>query len=238
MSKRLYSLITNVALLLGIASALLYSRITHEIAIGIAVVAGILGVGSYFYNSFASGKSECHEAIIDKVDDGNILNMAVMRAGLHPTVIELRDADHIAVDYHLIATRDLYRAEKQLSFYLEQMLSLEAKRKETLIQPFWRHLSGGRRLRYHLGAENHLMTPEVELSPNEAAACAAKIIRDLSGDSKEWDFAFDAKGLRVSRRKTASNVYADFNDDETDIDDEGYFGQGSEDGYWEHSSIH
>lgn len=148
-----------------------------------------------------------------------------------------KHVDHIAVDDHVISATDLYKAEKQLSLYLEHMLSLEAKRKETLMQHFWHH-HAGRRLRYHLGAENHLMTPEVELSPKETAACAAEIIRDLSGDGKEWDFAFDAKGLRVSRRKTLSNVYAVFNDDETDIDDEDDFRQGSEDGYWKHSSIH
>jgi hypothetical protein len=237
MSKRSYSLITNVALLLGIASALLYNRITHEIAIGIAVVAGILGVGAYFYNSFVSRKSESHEAVNHKIDDDNSLNMVVTRAGSHPAVIELKDVDHIAVDDRVISAMDLYKAERQLSLYLEYMRSLEAKRKETLMHHFWRH-HAGRSLRYHLGAENHLMTPEVELSPKETAACAAEIIRDLSGDGKEWDFAFDAKGLRVSRRKTLSNVYAVFDDEEIDIDDEGDFNQRSEDGDWEHSLTH
>ena len=230
MSKRLYSLITNVALLLGIASALLYSRITHEIAIGIAVLAGILGVGAYFYNSFASQESESHENDISH-------DMVGMQAGSRPTVIALKNISHIAMYDHVILAPDIYGAEKQLSLYLEHMLSLDIKRKEILMQNYRRHRAG-RRLRYHLGAENHLMTPEVELSPKETAACAAEIIRDLSGDGKEWNFAFDAKGLRVSRRKTASNVYADFNDDETDIDDEGDFSQGAEDGYRKHSLIH
>jgi hypothetical protein len=201
MSRVSYNLITNVALLLGIASALLYSRITHEIAIGIAIVAGILGVGAYFYNSFASRKSELHEPVADKVDDGNSPDVVGIWTGSHPTVIS-------------------YRAQNKLSLYLEHMVSLEAKRTETLMQQFWRHHTG-RRLRYRLGAENHLMTPEVELSPKETAACAAEIIRHLSGDEEEWDFAFDAKGLRVSRRKTQSNVYAVFIDDDTDSDHEG-----------------
>jgi hypothetical protein len=43
----------------------------------------------------------------------------------------------------------------------------------------------------------------VELSPKEAAACAIEIMLNLAIQDKlnEWEYVFDAKGLRVSMKQ-------------------------------------
>jgi hypothetical protein len=65
------------------------------------------------------------------------------------------------------------------------------------------HNDAGRRMRYHFPADKRLMTPEVELSPKETAACALEIIRKLAIEDRlnEWEYLFDAKGLRVSSKR-------------------------------------
>jgi hypothetical protein len=47
------------------------------------------------------------------------------------------------------------------------------------------------------------MEPEVELSPNEVAACAVEIIRNLalSDDLNKWEYDFGSKGLRISLKR-------------------------------------
>jgi hypothetical protein len=47
------------------------------------------------------------------------------------------------------------------------------------------------------------MEAEVELSPNEVAACAVEIVRNLSlaDDRSKWEYDFGPKGLCISLKR-------------------------------------
>jgi hypothetical protein len=235
MSKQAYNLVTNVALLLGILSAFLYSHIHHEVAIGLAMIAGVMAVGAYFYNAFASCTAVHDEASCDRNDHGSSPAEVVV----HDTASNTRVAIDVAVaaqhnrpmpDLDAIALVGKWARHDLISAYLEQMLSFDAKRKDAFMHHYLLHSNAGRRLRYQFEADNRLITPEVELSPKETASCAAEIIRELTSDGKEWSFAFDSKGLRVSQKKaSAANIFAVFIEGEHENADHNHFYQNNAD---------
>jgi hypothetical protein len=53
-----------------------------------------------------------------------------------------------------------------------------------------------------------LMQPEVELSPNEVAACAFEIMRNfaISENLNQWEYVFGPKGLHVKRAHPMRSV--------------------------------
>jgi hypothetical protein len=212
MSKKTYDWLTNIAVILGVASAFLYSHVPHRFAISLAVIAGLLSVGVYFYNQFFRPKSDkCEEKAeakeLTKLEEDQML------VSLEQRKFEARQrivAAEKQIEMLRIAQMEL---ESQRMFALRQremMLLLESKFRleRTLsaseyMQHFMLHSIFARRLRYNFQSEKGLVSPEVELSPNEAAQCYMEIIRQMTGDEKikGWDYVIDARGLRLSEAR-------------------------------------
>lgn len=242
MSKQAYNSVTNVALLLGILSAFLYSHIPHEVAIGLAIIAGVMAVGAYFYNAFASRQTAVHEeASCDRNDHRPSAAEVVVHDTASNTRVGINVAEHNRhmPDLDAIALVGKWASHDLISAYMEQKLSFDAKRKDAFMHHYLLRNNAGRRLRYQFEADNRLITPEVELSPKETASCAAEIIRELTSDGKEWSFAFDSKGLRVSPKKaSAANFFAVFIEGEHENTDHDYFYENDADhNPWEERSI-
>lgn len=220
MSKKQYNWLTNIALVLGVVSAFLYQRadVPHAVAIALAVAAGVLSVGVYFYNQFAyrSASGVKVDADFDMVvvaADGKGMLAEVKQEevkqheGRRFVLLGFEEAIKVA-EMQVAMQRSVVNRIRGLSLLLEAQRKAELEKTAAYMQQYLQQNNAARRLRYRFPGDNRLMEPEVELSPREAAACYTQIMREIVSDAKmqEWDFVLDAKGLRVSGKKYQPGV--------------------------------
>ncbi len=208
MSDRAYNKLANTFMLIGVASALLFdSGKLPRVFIGtIGVVAGVAAIALYFWNQHKGHAKE--KASEEKVTTEQIpISLVSGSFGKWTNFAATNnDVDILYFAHHgasaEVALRDLRRV--WLS-YDADLRAIQAYRKETAKRLLRNYAVHARSLQWHLirDANLSLMKPEVELSPNEVAACAVEIIRNLTlADGVEaWDYTFGPKGLRVSIKK-------------------------------------
>jgi hypothetical protein len=209
MSARVYNLISNGALLLGIASAFLYDsgRAPNWVAIAMAVTAGAVAVTLYFYNG-----ERCGVVAKEKTPDSSV---AVVKSQADDVKIA-NSVRTVSVTWSKTDAARILEVQRRVLIDLEAT-SRAMQTSRMVVPREWMnayhasHHFPMRNMRYAFPKEVGMMTPEVELSPRETAACAIEIIRNLAFADKlnEWEYVFDAKGLRVSMKRgySRTNVY-------------------------------
>ncbi len=214
MSKKAYNWLTNLAIVLGVASALFYdsARVPHSVSIALAVIAGMLAAGVYLYNQFLRTRAT-------KVDDkllGNTKGFAVFSdVVIAPAQLELPAQAVEALveaEINLAVQRELADRQKKMLMMLEARLELEqTKRAANFLEQFLAHSAFARGLRYNFQGKKLLMTPEVELSPKEAALCITEIIRRVSSDEtmKGLVYHVDHQGLHLSEARSLRHSHRD-----------------------------
>jgi hypothetical protein len=203
MSGRIYSWIANGALVLGIASAFLYdsAKVPHVLAVAAGIVAGMTAVALYFWNQQECKKKGNKEAQEVVVETAPKLEAAKKDADIVATWAKaLTQTATLDLQKRILA--ELWRthvAPDVVYFHAHANASRKWMANYYVHQGFL----PGRSLRYAFPKETRVMTPEVELSPREAAACAIEIMLNLAIQDKlnEWEYIFDAKGLRVSMKR-------------------------------------
>jgi hypothetical protein len=222
MSKRSYNWLTNVALVLGVVSAFLYERTSapHLLAIAMAVGAGAISISTYLYNQLSCRRtpredqevvslSEDKHSGFDAVAvDAHGKEVVAAEMNMYERHAEMIEAIQLA-DYQVAITKTFDERIRVLTSLLEAQRRASGARTAAYMQQYLLKNNAARRLRYRFANEKSLMEPEVELSPNEAAACYTQIMREMAGDDKMkyWDFVVDANGLRVSEKKPQEEIY-------------------------------
>lgn len=209
MNSRAYSLISNAALLLGIASAFLYDsgRVPNWLAIAMAVTSGAGAVALYFYN-----RERCDVVLPKEKTPGHPVAMVKS----HDDVKIANTVRTVSMTWSKTDAARILEVQRRVLMDLEA--TSRAMQSSRMVVPReWMsayhssHHFPMRNVRYAFPKEVGMMTPEVELSPRETAACAIEIIRNLAFADKvnEWEYVFDAKGLRVSvkRGSNRTNLY-------------------------------
>ena len=224
MTKKTYSWTSNGAMVLAIASAFLYDsgRVSHTFAIALGVVAGAIAIIIYFSNQASSFKPEY------ELPKQGVVSKQTPAPNDEPATVESSSTRQIALHteerlqkLQQTRARLLVDANVLNRIVLESLRGSGGTCEEAVEDAPFRWLEGsryrydvwmkaytlhndvGRRMKYHFPADKRLMTPEVELSPKETAACALEIIRKLAIEDRlnEWEYLFDAKGLRVSSKR-------------------------------------
>jgi hypothetical protein len=201
MSGRIYNWIANGALALGIASAFLYdsTKVPHVLAVAAGIVAGITAVTLYFWNQQECKKKENKEAQEFVVEIAPKLEAAQKHADIGATLAKgLTQTATLDLQNHIL-TKLTQVTPDVIYFHAHG----NASRKWMANYYVHQGHSYGRSLRYAFPKETRVMTPEVELSPREVAACAIEIMLNLAIQDKlnGWEYVFDAKGLRVSMKR-------------------------------------
>jgi hypothetical protein len=185
MSDRAYNRIANILMLIGIGSALLFDsgKVSHAVAGTVGILAGLAALALYFCN-----KSEAQEQQEEPVkveatiipEDAAVAKRAQSEKNAGGWIAF--EADYRAIEAYRQETARLW-----LSYYATH----HARKLR------WQVIHGGLKGRWAL------MEAEVELSPNEVAACAVEIIRNLSvaDDLSKWEYDFGPKGLRISLKR-------------------------------------
>jgi hypothetical protein len=212
MSDRSYNRVANVLMLIGVASALAFDsgKVPHVVAGGVGIVAGVGALLLYFCSSAEAPQKEEVKAVqpasvkVEGVSVGSsVSNKVFLDAGAVYGSL-LRDVPVLYGHNHAKYNwgQALWRTEAN---------AIEAYRRETA-QLWLSHyaMNHARKLQWHVinahGAGKHgLMEPEVELSPNEVAACAIEIILGLAKSDKgnHWEYSMGPKGLRVAARRSS-----------------------------------
>jgi len=179
MSERVYDRLANVFMLVAVGSALLFNSASswHWVVGAFGVVAGAAAVVLYFTNQSRNQGTPDSAEVAEKSET------AARQAPL-----TLSENWTVGVDLEGYALRREYLLEspKALRFYTQRNLG--------------QHAARNRHLAYWCSYEEAALTQqELSLSPNEIAACAIEIIRNLSSgeDRDQWEFNFGPKGLRV-----------------------------------------
>jgi hypothetical protein len=221
MSKRAYNWLTNVAIILGVAAALLYDspRVPHVVSIALAIIAGVFAAGVYLYNQFLRTKKatvdENFLRTIENLDGLNSLQIPSRIATIHEPSddtafarVEQNQRAKATIDALLAAEVNL-AVQRQLANRQREMLKMA--RAGEFAQQFLTHSAFARDLRYSFQGAKRLVTPEVELSPKEAALCYTEIIRQISHDDKmkSWEYHVDRNGLHLSEVSSASTHKGD-----------------------------
>jgi hypothetical protein len=224
MSKGSYNWVTNVALVLGVLSAFLYdwARVPHAFAIGLAIIAGVMSVGAYFYNRFSCDKaskadvetaSPCQEIVVVGPDGTEAIDMR-LHGKLRPSRLEIIGTEGIVeeiklAEYRVAMQKTLVERIRDLTSLLEAQRKASAERTAAYMQQYLLESNAARRMRYRFPAETRLMEPEVEMSPKEAAECYRQIILGLAGEDRiaDWEFVIDANGLRVRGKKYQPDIF-------------------------------
>jgi hypothetical protein len=212
MSKKQYSWITNVALILGVVSAFLYQRsdVPHAFSLALGIAAAVISVATYFYNQFVGeGAPQVERSkdvdVVALSAHGTYFVAEVKQSAQRRVSLLLGYEEEIKLaELRSAAQRKLVGRIRGLTALLEAQRNAELERQADYMQQYLQQNNASRRLRYRFPSDSRLMEPEVELSPREAAACYRQIMRDLVNDDgmQEWAFHLDPKGgLRVSGRK-------------------------------------
>jgi hypothetical protein len=218
MTDRAYNRTANALMLVGVASALAFDsgRIPHVLA---GCVGGIAGFGAlilYFCGSKETAAKEeaVKEAPIPASTDAGVMSVTGAAMELQKTA----SIDALIAYNLMFGAKDpgffVYdafsaRRHRVASAWEAHADGIEAYRRETA--KMWLSsyaLDHARKLHWSViaaASNKTLMEPEVELSPNEVAACAVHIIRALAigADANRWEYALGPKGLRVAYRGSA-----------------------------------
>jgi hypothetical protein len=189
-------------MLIGIASALLFDsgKLPRVVVGTIGIVAGLTAMVLYFWNQRQSAAKE-KLSVKAKAPVGSIAEPNTEIASANNSVVP---RDEVALKALGRNAADVWRVTRDADFHAIEAYRSEAAR----LWVSYYAANHARTLRWRVVKDPSLalMQPEVELSPNEVAACAIEIINNLAiaDDLKEWEYVFGAKGLRVSVRKAHS----------------------------------
>jgi hypothetical protein len=212
MSDRTYNGVANALMLIGIASALAFDsgKVPHIVAGSVGIVAGVGALLLYFCGSAeAPKKEEVKAAQLETVKAKDVIVSAANASRVFWDTSALYDfssARNVLVHAH----RGKHGPGHAL--WKTEANAIEAYRRETA-QVWLSHyaINHARKLQWQVinaggaGKPWTLMVPEVELSPNEIAACAVEIILGLAKNDKgnHWEYSMGPKGLRVSARRSS-----------------------------------
>jgi hypothetical protein len=204
MSERIYNRLANILMLIGIASALLFDsgRLPRVVVGTIGIVAGVAAMALYFWNQHQS-EAKGKLSLKAKAPVGSIAEPNTEISSAKNSVV-VRDEVALKAFDTWRNVADVWKVTRDTNFH-----AIEAYRRDTArLWLSYYAANHARTLRWRVVKDPSLalMQPEVELSPNEVAACAIEIINNLAiaDDLKEWEYVFGAKGLRVSVRKAHS----------------------------------
>jgi hypothetical protein len=205
MSERLYNKAANALMLIGIASALLFDsgKLPHAVVGTIGIVAGVLAMILYFWNQHCSPAKE--EPVQTEAQHGSEIKAEVL-----PVQRELHISEKALVELSALQSSRVWKKNAVVGwpFALDVKFPVDAIEayRRAAAQSWLTHYAANhaRSLRWHIpkDATLALMQPEVELSPNEVAACAIEIMRNLAiaDEFNQWEYALGPKGLRVSMK--------------------------------------
>jgi hypothetical protein len=180
-NERLYDRLSNIFVLVAIGSALFFdSAGPWHVAVGTAgIAAGISAVVLYLRNQSCSSEKP-KTTQVDKDQDIS----AAQPLGFGDNWLL-----GIGTEWGKHMTHAYSVESNPLRFYLQHHYMVQRER--------YRH-----QLWYLEEDRGQACQQEVPLSPNDVAACAIEIIRDLSSgdDFDRWQFSFGPGGLRVSAR--------------------------------------
>ena len=199
-------------MLIGIVSALLFDsgKVPHAVAGTIGIAAGVAAIAMYFWNQ---SRSKADEESATKVEAELDRKAEVAREVKSMPTYDL--AWVIANRLSSGQIKPFYTSKHFESFLEAAVLNADARTAEAYrrkraclyLTDYAQHHA--RTLRWQMPKDSSLalMQPEVELSPNELAACALEIMHNLalSEDVKVWDYTLGPKGLRVSVRKSQTS---------------------------------
>jgi hypothetical protein len=223
MNERVYNRVANALLLIGIASALLFDsgKVPHWVAGTVGIAAGVAAMVLYFWNQHEIAKKKAAAEIKTSVQDPVTSGVDCIVAALHTKTVASRNS-RLTLDVDERTYAELNRAVRVWGMRDPNLRAIEMYRKETT-RLWLSHYATyhTRALQWHVvkDASMDLMKPEVELSPNEVAACAMEIMQNLAIADKgnQWEYFFGSKGLRVKRanamRAEVPQEEFDFNHD-------------------------
>jgi len=185
MSDRAYDRIANILMLVGIGSALLFDsgRVPHAVAGTVGILAGVGALVLYFCNK--SEAKEKQEVPVN--EEAKAISNDVVKVKKGQLVRDAGAFWHFDADYQAI---EAYRRETARLWLSHYAVHHARKLRWQVIEA-------------NINARRALMEAEVELSPNEVAACAVEIIRNLSlaDDLSKWEYDFGPKGLCISLKR-------------------------------------
>jgi len=196
MSDRAYNRVANVLMVIGVTSALAFDsgKVPHIVAGGIGIIAGVGALILYFCSGAEAPKKE------------EVKTAQTERLKARDVVVSSADPKKVFFDSG--ALYDAYFSRNVPVLHAHH--AIEAYRRERA-QLWLSHyaLNHARKLHWLVidarGACKPLMEPEVELSPNEVAACAIEIIIGLAKSDKgnRWEYSMGPKGLRLAARRSS-----------------------------------
>jgi hypothetical protein len=193
MNERRYDRLANTFMLFAVASALLFdpSSSWHLIVGGVGIAAGVSAVVLYFTNQFRNPSEH-----------------AMAEIGKKPTASPSPLSATLGENWVMGIEADLKE------YYAFHAYPRETSKITRIYGHRWRLVQQAKHAHFLYGDtdEDRAQRPhqEVYLSPNDIAACAIEIIRNLSsGDEYDrWQFSFGPEGLHVSAKNQQDRTKA------------------------------
>jgi hypothetical protein len=215
MSERAYNRLANTFMLIGVASALVFDsgKFPRALVGTIGILAGVAAIALYFWNQLAVKEKQKAAVQVEALTEHVVPESITQGQGKTRIPVSMDKAFEdvwmeLAVHNTSLHAVVMPRAYKKLWLtYDEDLQAIQAYRKETA-KRFLRNCAShhARTLQWHMVQNPNmaLMKPEVELSANEVAVCAAEIIRNLAliEGVEGWDYSFGPNGLHVSMKRT------------------------------------
>jgi hypothetical protein len=212
MTDRAYNRVANALMVIGVASALAFDsgRVPHIVAGGIGIIAGVGALILYFCGGAEAPKKE--EVKTEQMESLKARDVVVSSADPKKVFFDsgaLHDA-YFSRNVPVLHAHHHGKHTWAQALWKTDVDAIEAYRRETAqLWLFHYALNHARKLHWLVidasGACKPLMEPEVELSPNEVAACAIEIILGFAKSDKgnRWEYSMGPKGLRIAARRSS-----------------------------------
>jgi hypothetical protein len=202
MSEQAYNRVANVLMMIGIASAFLFDsgKLPKVVVGAIGIISGLSAMVLYFWNQH---QTEAKNKAAERSKVSEAATAALPRTAMMRNPVRETDAmrDWVAAA-NAVVWRDV-AWHNVVSRACETDEIIRRRKANIWIRNYAAHHARTLQWKMPTDAGMMLMRPEVELSPNEVAACAIEIVKNLAvaDDLNEWEYDFGPKGLRVSVRK-------------------------------------
>jgi len=210
MNERVYDRLANVFMLVAVGSALLFNSASpwHWVVGAVGVVAGVAAVLLYFTNQSRSPERVVAGEAVENVGGGEV-RQEPLTVGENWVVGLDADTQHYVPN---VLRAYLAESAKAVRFYTPRNL---VEHRGDVRLAYWHS--------YQSVTQWIDQREDASLSPDQIAACAVEIIRNLSSgeDRGRWEFNFGPRGLRVAPAKgTKASIEEQFtmNESESDSD--------------------
>jgi hypothetical protein len=212
MSEHVYDRLANIFMLVAVGSALLFNSASawHWVVGAIGVVAGVAAVALYFTNQSRNPEGVVASGTAENVGDDGAVRQEPLTDRENWAVGLGADTQHYVP--HVLRA---YLAESAKGVWFYTPRNLVEHRGDVRLA-YWHS--------YHEPVTRWMdQREDAPLSPDQIAACAVEIIRNLSSgeDRGRWEFNFGPRGLRVAPAKGAkASIEEQFTMGESEFDSE------------------